>query len=160
MYKIRKPLFCPYCFSSSVISEMMFIKENVEKLKDYVGTPFIQETYSVMYKCYCPKCSRLYNVDFGKSSYTRYVIPLDMTCINDIKLLADFTSDSERNFKIYIACNNENVAYREKYKNIYYMELEEDHYPVFITQEQAEEFLTDITAARNFVYNIWMNRYR
>ena len=156
MIKICKTLACPCCSSTEVECDFIFKKEKVEKINDELGEG-IKENYAATYECYCSKCSNKYFVDYGKGYYTVYKDSKSVTCIGDVKILAKFMSEYERNFEIFVALNLKNTKVCE---DIYYILLEDDKYPVFITKEQADEFIININRAKAFVKNTWMSRYR
>lgn len=95
------------------------------------------------------------------SSYIVYGLPKEKTCMGDVKIIADFQGEKERNFQILVSpIPNSNPSNRAKTKEIYYMIIEEDKYPVFITKAQVNCFTRNLEKAKEFVYNIWMDRYK
>lgn len=95
------------------------------------------------------------------SSYIVYGVPREKTGIGDVKLIAEFQSEKEKNFQILISCKKCSRGRNKiKVEEIYYMLLEGDMYPVFITKAQVNTFIVDFEKAKEFIYNVWMNRYR
>ena len=96
-----------------------------------------------------------------RSSYIVYGIPRAKTCICDIQLIAEFESEKERNFQIFVSYKPFYEGVKEtKNEEIYFMLIEDDVFPVFISKEQVDTFIKNHEKAKEFAYNVWMNRYR
>lgn len=95
------------------------------------------------------------------SSYVVYGRPIGKTCICDIQLIAEFESEKERNFQIFVSNKTFYKGPIEiRDERPYFMLIEDDPFPVFISKKQVDTFIKNHEKAKEFAYNVWMNRYR
>ncbi len=145
---------CPYCGSweadKEEIQTIMLEGETDDR-----GYPICQEAYSETQECTCKGCSKNYKIYYGRSTYSVYTPPLAQNNIGDIVCLAKFESNWHSNFSIFAATNPST-----KTKNLYFINYEDDCFPIFITRSQVLEFLKDHKKAKGYLYCHSMERYR
>jgi len=93
---MNKDLKCPACCSSNINYNFDFTNKRQEYNKDMIIT-----LRNKICMCECLKCGHKYNVDFGCEKYTFFIKPKEINNFNDIKLVSEYESDFDRNYKIY-----------------------------------------------------------
>lgn len=116
----------------------------------------------VIYDCKCNKCGNEYKIPAGIDKYYIFDKEENVDQSDDIKMLLKFetTSCFKKSFslcsaKISIYDNN-----LDSDNDIYFILMEDDEYPIFITKETKDEFISDFNKIHSFVYNNWMQRHR
>lgn len=99
-------------------------------------------------------CKNVGNIESNiNGRITRYDPPKEVTVCGDIEMILEFESETERNFAIFRAINSNDTP-------TYYIIAEDDKFPMLVTGKEVEEFVSNISAAKAFVFNTWMNRWR
>ena len=143
MEKIFKSLSCPFCMAEGkdVVTTPSDKFEQENQGKDTVIT--IKRTY----ECHCKKCDHDYQVDYGQARLIRYQ-PFIYVTNDDIKIYIDYESEFDRSYKII------------EVNDIPMIITESDDYPIIVGKEKATELIEDYQKAKEYAYNIWMDRYR
>lgn len=159
MGKIFKTCSCPKCNSSNVtkLEEKSLAKEGHDK---YLGVPCEEKIIEKTVKCICKHCGHEYTTQISTDRYVVLKEPCYMTCYKDIKLLAKYVSSSVscRSYEIY--SSSYYIKSNKMKETVYFMSIEDDNYPIFMSEKEAKEMVHDPEMALSFAYGIWMSRYR
>ena len=84
-----------------------------------------------------------------------------LTCCGDVELLYHVKGDlGERSFSLCKTLVLEDTKRNASGKWCYMLIVENDHYPIIITEECANTILENPEQGKFLVYNRWMDRYR
>lgn len=84
-----------------------------------------------------------------------------LTCCGDVvELLNHESSPGKRCFSLCKTLIRGNTGDNDSEKWSYMLIVEDDCYPIIITEEYAKNILGNPKQGEDLVYNCWMNRYR
>ncbi len=144
MEKIYTPLCCPYCNGEHGNNVTHKAEDKIEKDENEHRTIV---TIKRDYNCYCNNCKKGYTVDYGMARLIRYY-PFITAANDDIKLYVEYESEFDRSYRI------------TEVKGIPMVIMDDDPYPIIISNDQEEELIDNHTEAISFTYNTWMTRHR
>lgn len=152
MEKIATSLACQSCGSSNIRSVLEFCDAKTEY--DKCLNAEITTKHRI-YNCKCRNCQKKYTVDHGIDKFTLYKSPYKINCLGDVKLLAEYESQSAfiRNYEI---CSITATNAQE----IYLIFTENDKYPIVVSNQDIAEIVNKPEKARILTKNIFLNRYR
>ncbi len=139
MKKTNSSLACPLCHSDGI--KMLIIDNLKEKA---VNTLEIVRRYN----CYCERCQKWYQADYGKAILQKYNPAVSETVADDVKLYVSYESEFDRSYKIVSIDNTMMIM------------AEDDEYPIIIEVDYQREFINSHSKTKRLVNNTWMRRYR
>lgn len=77
------------------------------------------------------------------------------TCCGDVLQLFEYESPCSRNYSLYKICNHRNFN-----GWFYIMMIEDDQFPVPLTEQEAMSFIKDPSKGATFALNTYFDRYR
>lgn len=77
------------------------------------------------------------------------------TCCGDVVELSEYQSPFSHNYSLYKICNSRNFN-----GWFYIMIIEDDNFPVPLSEEEAMSFIEDPSKGATFAHNIYFDRYR
>lgn len=77
------------------------------------------------------------------------------TCCGDVLKLFEYQSLCSRNYSLYKICNHRNFN-----GWFYIMIIEDDKFPIPLTEEEAMSFIEDPSKGATFALNTYFDRYR
>lgn len=94
-----------------------------------------------------------------KERITIYNTPEACTCCYDVEKLLEFKGGNEvRDYTLYRTTRIR--ADRSVYDEIYFLLIEDDKFPIIITENVAESILKNPDEGEKLAYNRWFDRYR
>lgn len=144
MYKVNKPLSCPYCHANGPELSHFPIDKITKKETDDATLVNIKRTYN----CHCKKCNKNYQVPYGKAKLTRYKPYTSGTCIGDVRVYVKYESEFDRSYSIVDV------------QGIMMMIVEEDEYPMVIANNEVDALINNHKKTKSEINCRWMCRYR
>lgn len=150
MGEIIKSIGCVYCGSDDISKEVKYTEK--ETIKE--DNSIYQYSRKKVILCHCNKCNKDYSVYYGTEKYTVFKEGESLTCANDGKLLAIYTSESGRNYRI-ISLFSKGIN-----SEIYMILSDKDRYPIILSEEEKTELIKEPEKVKTLMYDTFMNRYR
>lgn len=86
---------------------------------------------------------------------TSYYDSRHYTCCGDVIKIYEHQTTRSRNYSLYKICNHRNFNGWS-----YIMMIEDDQFPVPLTEEEATNFIEDPSKGETFAFNTYFDRYR
>lgn len=80
------------------------------------------------------------------------------TACGDVVKIIDFEGDKHRNFSLYKTLIID--AERNDYGWCYFLLIEDDKFPIVITEQLANDALNNLDSIHNLIFNRWFDRHK
>ena len=86
----------------------------------------------------------------------------DQTCCGDVTRILSYTTPISSEKRGYTLYKTSTIGINREYSKlyVYFMMIQEDNLPLFITEEAAQQILNDPEKGERLAYNRWFDRYR
>ena len=159
MKKISTSLACKYCGSFNIDSTVKFYNKKTRYEKDLDAKIITKHR---IYKCRCNNCKKNYIVDHGIDKFTLFKKPYKITETGDVKLFAEYVSQSSfvNDYKICSVNISSYLRNEASMNEVYLVLTDNDKYPIVLPKQDLEELLEKPEKVKSLTLNTFFSRYR